>query len=222
MVATVRSGWNCSAALDDAGLATITWLWHRCLPRCAAPSFFDRLVGVPRLVLVAFLLAIPLGAAPSGTRITLLDLRPSFLKPGNQTLLRNGTRRKPGLFIAAKRYRGLNAPLPSRVGFDLELSFTRFSVKVGLLDGSHKSAQAVFRVLGDGKVLAATPPLFPGQAPVELVADVSNVFLLELVCKKIGRGHANVAWIGVEVPPPRERCDRCRGARVAAGAAGVG
>ena len=107
----------------------------------------------------------PLGAAPTGTRITLLDLRPSFLKPGNQPLLRNGTRKKPGLFIAEKRYRGLNAPLPSRVGFDLELTFTRFSVKVGLLDGAHKSAQAVFRVLGDGKVLAATPPLFPGQAP---------------------------------------------------------
>jgi hypothetical protein len=107
--------------------------------------------------------------------VSLLDLQPGFVQGGR--ILRNRTPAKPGLFLAGKRYRGYNCPVPCRVGFDLRGAFARFRVRLGVLEGA---AGATFRVLGDGRVLAATPPLFPNAEPILVEVDVGDVLLLEI------------------------------------------
>ncbi len=156
------------------------------------------------------LLASAASAAPAGQHIVLLDLTPSFAKPAKMAtrVLRNRTLNRPGLFLGGKQYRGLNCHCPSRVGFDLQATFSSFRVKVGVLDGS-PSKNVTFRILGDGKVLAATPPLFVGTPPVPLEVSVKNVFLLELVVD--GTGHARGAWIdGVLTADPDRDLSRFR------------
>jgi hypothetical protein len=152
-----------------------------------------------RVTLVVLALALAAGAAPrAGTPIPLLDLRPGFSKGGK--LYRNRTREKPGLFLKGKRCRGLNAAVPSRAGFDLDGSFLRFRVRVGALDGSEDPVR--FRILGDGRVLAATPPLFAGAEPLVLDVGVERVLLLELVTE--GESDARAAWVDGELVPLRD------------------
>jgi hypothetical protein len=126
----------------------------------------------------AALLLLPLLlAAPNLRWVPLLDLVPSFEKG---RALRNRTERSPGIFVAKKRHRGLNAPVPCRIGWQLDGAFERMELKVGVLDGS-PAGGVVFRLLGDGEPLLATPPLFPDAPPIPLNVTLKNVLLLELV-----------------------------------------
>jgi hypothetical protein len=92
-------------------------------------------------------------------------------------------------------------PASARVGFDVDAAFQRFTVKVGVLDGGRGAVR--FKVLGDGKVLASTPPLFPGAAPVELEVSLERVLLLELVTIAEGSGGSRGAWLDGELESVR-------------------
>jgi len=146
-----------------------------------------------RIPVLLLMIVAGLSAGPArGQRVPLLDLRPAFFKSAER-LRRNRSKERPGLFCAGKRYRGLNVPASARLGFDLDAAFQRFEVKVGVLDGGRGAVR--FKVLGDGKVLAATPPLFPGAAPVALEVSLERVLLLELVSFREGSGGSRGAWL---------------------------
>ena len=126
----------------------------------------------------------------------LLDLRPAFFK-SPERLRRNRTRAKAGLTCDGVRYRGLSVPASSRIGFDLDAAFQFFTVHVGVLDGGRGPVR--FKILGDGKVLASTPPVFPGAEPVTLGVSLEHVLLLELVTIAEGAGGSTGGWLEGEL-----------------------
>jgi len=75
---------------------------------------------------------------------------------------------------------------------NLDARFSKLTVWVGVLDGGSHPIR--FKVIGRGKTLASTPPLFPGKEPVKLEVDLDGVLLLELVNSGVGASRA--AWIG--------------------------
>ena len=131
--------------------------------------------------------------------VLLRDIKPDIVKGGR--VLRSRTDALPGLFIAGKRYRGLNCASPSRVGFHTNAAFTRLKLSVAVLDGSKRAV--MFKVLGDGRTLFATPPLFAGNKPLPIDVDVTNVLLLEL--QAVGDGGARAAWLGGKLFPAKGR-----------------
>ncbi|MHC4491563.1 MAG: NPCBM/NEW2 domain-containing protein [Planctomycetota bacterium] len=141
-----------------------------------------------RAALVALLVGLA-SAGPHGkTPVQLRDLKERFTRG---RLYRSRTAAAPGLFLGGQRYRGLCCPVPSRVGFDIDGHFARFTVAVGVLDGGRRPVR--FRVFGDGKPLASTPPLFAGAEPVAIDVRLKGVFLLELAAD--GPGSAHAAWL---------------------------
>jgi len=153
----------------------------------------------PLLALLPLLLAVPAGA--EGERpVPLRDLKAAFVSGG--ALLRSRTTRRAGLKVAGKAVRGLNAPVPSRAGFDLGGAFERLVVEVALLDGSKGAVR--FSVVGDGRVLLATPPMLAGEAPLRIDVELPRVLLLELVSE--GAAGAQALWIDGMLHPA-EGCD---------------
>jgi len=126
----------------------------------------------PAPLLLLFTLA---GAAPAPEPIDLLDLQPGFVRGGK--LLRNRVENTPGITLVGKRYRGFNAPVPLRMGYDLDGAFARATLTLGAIRGE---GGVTFRLIADGKVLAATPPLFPGAAPLEVSVALDGALLFEI------------------------------------------
>jgi len=146
-------------------------------------------------LVLALLLASSASAAPRGGRkVPLRDLIASFEK-GASRVLRSRTTQAPGLFVGGVQLRGLNVPARSRIGFDLDARFSKLTVWVGVLDGGKGPLR--FSVVGRGKTLVSTPPLFPGVAPVKLEVPLDGVLLLELVTE--GEGASRGAWIDGEL-----------------------
>ncbi len=145
------------------------------------------------IVLLCLLAAAPgVAAAPdAGRAVPFLDLIPAYEKAGKYRVLRNRTGNEAGLTVGGKPMRGLNCPAPSRIGFLLEGVFERMEIEVGVLQRGGGRGVKV-RVLGDGRVLASTPPLFVGQQPVRLDCALRNVVLLELVAE--GPRGSRVVW----------------------------
>jgi len=119
--------------------------------------------------------------------VPLRDLAPRFGK-----VYRSRTPDRAGLFVGGERHRGLCLRVPGRAGFELDEAFSRFEVRVAVVDGAAKPVR--FSILGDGKPLASTPPLFPDAKPLELTVDVTGVVLLELATD--GFGGADAAFLG--------------------------
>ena len=145
--------------------------------------------------------ALPDAARAAGPRpapIPLLDLKPAFVK-GRDIVRRNRTVTRAGLYLSGERYRGLNVPSQCRLGFDLDGVFESFEVGVGVLDGGRGPIR--FRVLGDGQVLAATPPLFPGAEPLRLRVDLTRVLLLELETEGDAAGSSRGAFVDGTLQP---------------------
>ena len=132
-----------------------------------------------------------LAAPEAGRAVPFLDLIPAYEKAGKYRVLRNRTGNEAGLTVGGKPMRGLNCPAPSRIGFLLEGVFERMEIEVGVLQRGGGRGVTV-RVLGDGRVLASTPPLFVGQQPVRLEFALRNVVLLEFVAE--GPRGSRVVW----------------------------
>ena len=148
--------------------------------------------SLPFVVFFALLLLLLAAPAPP---VPLRDVKPAFVHGGE--ILRNRTKQVPGLAVKGVRHRGLNCPSPSRAGFHTNAAFLRLTVDVAVLDGSRKPV--AFKVIGDGRTLAATPPLFVGDKPLSLDVDISKVLLLELVAE--GEGRARALWLGGRLHP---------------------
>ncbi len=127
-----------------------------------------------------------------GVPIPLRDLKPRLVKPTAKSLQRSRSGNKPGLWVGGVRHRGLGMPGSGRIAFDVDGNFTRLRVRVGVLDSGKEPVQ--FAIMGDGKKLVATPPLFAGAPPIQIEADLTNVVLLELVTSGTLRSRA--AWVG--------------------------
>jgi hypothetical protein len=87
--------------------------------------------------------------------------------------------------------RGIGAHAPSTVGLDLGGQCSAFLADVGLDDEVGNRGTVVFRVLGDGEVLATTGVVLGQQAPVAVYADVTGVQRLDLLVKGGGDG---IGW----------------------------
>jgi len=161
-----------------------------------------------RAALVILLVGLAGAAPPGKTPVPLRDLKERFTRG---RLYRNRTAAAPGLFLDGKRHRGLCCPAPARFGFDIDGHFARFTVAVGVLDGGQRPVR--FRIFGDGKPLASTPPLFAGAEPVAIDVDLTGVFLLELAAD--GTGNAHAAWLdGKLYGAPGKNLGRFRAASV--------
>ncbi|MEM8882598.1 MAG: NPCBM/NEW2 domain-containing protein [Planctomycetota bacterium] len=143
-----------------------------------------------KLTSLAALLALAGTVCAKPTRIPLRDLEPAYEKGG--LMMRSRTSKAPGLTIGGKRLRGLSVTRGSRVAYLLDGRFAKLEVKVGVLDGGKGPVR--FLVHGRGRVLASTPPLFPGAEPVQLEVPLDGVLILELEARGAGRGRA--AWMG--------------------------
>ncbi|MHC4550646.1 MAG: NPCBM/NEW2 domain-containing protein [Planctomycetota bacterium] len=145
-----------------------------------------------RVAAVALLVAGPALAGPRASApVPLRDLGVRFVRSVDGRLYRSRTARVAGLFVSGERYRGLCSKVPARIGFDVDGTFARLVVRVGVLDGGREPVR--FRVLGDGRPLASTPPLFAGAKPLPLEVALDGVILLELVAE--GAGPAHAAWL---------------------------
>ncbi|MFQ5844852.1 MAG: NPCBM/NEW2 domain-containing protein [Planctomycetota bacterium] len=142
------------------------------------------------------------GAPESGPRIPLLDLIPDFQEATGGRILRNRRQQAAGLSVAGRRLRGLNCPVPSRIGYVLHGAFSRLTLEVGVLEDPRGRGVRV-RVLGDGRTLVSTPPLFAGQPPLRVEVPLNQVLLLELDAP-VGRG-ARIAWGNGELLATRDR-----------------
>ena len=88
--------------------------------------------------------------------------------------------------------KGLYAHSPSSYVFNLDGKWKTFSSTIGIRDGAHTEGSAIFKVLGDGKLLFESSILRVNQKD-ELKIDVSNIKVLELQTAG-GEGHANNSW----------------------------
>ncbi|MGQ0614965.1 MAG: NPCBM/NEW2 domain-containing protein [Planctomycetaceae bacterium] len=133
------------------------------------------------------LLACLAGAALSPEPIDLLDLQPGFVRGGK--LLRNRVENTPGITLQGKRYRGLNGPVPLRMGYDLDGAFERATLSLGVI---RAQGGVTFRLIADGKVLVATPPLFAGAAPLEVSVALDGALLFEIEAQGGAGGRAAI------------------------------
>ena len=76
----------------------------------------------------------------------------------------------------------------SRLEVKTDAHFATFNAQVGVDDSTATHARVHFEVYGDGRLLAATPPLAYGQAATPLSADVRGVRTIELVARRIDKG----------------------------------
>ncbi|MEO6090634.1 MAG: NPCBM/NEW2 domain-containing protein [Umezawaea sp.] len=92
--------------------------------------------------------------------------------------------------IGGVRYpTGLGVHAASSVRIYLGTTCTTFSAQVGVDDETNGLGSVVFRVLGDGRELAATPVLPGGAAAVPVQADVTGVRMLDLQVTDGGDGN---------------------------------
>jgi len=121
------------------------------------------------------------------------DSRPATARTGwgsprrNHFSLRSGS---GSVFLSvngAFHAKGLYAHAPSNYAFATKGKWKRFTATVGLQDGGH--GQAVFTVIGDGKVLYKSKPLKAGQHD-DISLDITGVNQLELVAGSAVRGNS--------------------------------
>jgi hypothetical protein len=102
------------------------------------------------------------------------------------------------LGIAGVTYRtGIGALANSRLEIQARAEFDHFTADVGIDDSTRGRAGLVsFDVYGDGKQLAASPPMRFGQPAFHLSADVHGVKIVEIIARQItpDQGNVVVTW----------------------------
>jgi hypothetical protein len=98
---------------------------------------------------------------------------------------------------------GVGALADSRLQVRVPKGSQRFAARVGVDDSTRgKTAGVSFEVWGDGRRLAATPPMKFGQPARDLAADLRGVSLVELVARQHDTDPAGpvvVTWGGARV-----------------------
>ncbi|MEK7270676.1 MAG: NPCBM/NEW2 domain-containing protein [Planctomycetota bacterium] len=94
---------------------------------------------------------------------------------------KDGCARGGPLRLGRKTYpKGIGVHSRSRIGFDLNGDYKTFHAVAGIDDSTEGRGHCVFRILGDGKPLAAEFALKGTDAPKTISADVSGVRRLVL------------------------------------------
>ncbi|MCE4556988.1 NPCBM/NEW2 domain-containing protein [Roseateles cellulosilyticus] len=83
---------------------------------------------------------------------------------------------------------GIGALADSRLQVQLPAGSQRLVAQVGVDDSTRGRGRVRFEVWGDGRRLAATPPMAFNEPARELVADLRGVRLVELVAREQGAG----------------------------------
>lgn len=98
---------------------------------------------------------------------------------------------------------GVGVLADSRLQVQVAPGSRRFTARVGVDDSTRgKSAAVSFEVWGDGRRLAATPPMKFNQPARELGADLRGVKLIELIARQHGAepaGPVVVTWGGARI-----------------------
>lgn len=134
----------------------------------------------------------PSNVDPSEVTMWLSDALPRNAEVGHGSLLYDRSAFSPTisafLTVQSKVYEhGIYAHAPSKVVYDLNSKWKSFKVKCGIQDGDSKSGSVVFKVFGDGRLLAETRTVGQNQLE-ELSVDVRNVKSLILVSEDAGDG----------------------------------
>jgi hypothetical protein len=92
--------------------------------------------------------------------------------------------------------KGIGAHAPSEIVLSPDGRCERFRATVGVNDGRGSNGSVAFRVLADGREVAATPVLTGASAPVELDADIAGARRLALVVTTGGdnNNHDHADW----------------------------
>ena len=90
----------------------------------------------------------------------------------------------------------ISAHAPSRVRVRLDGGYTTFRCHVALNDDVRSGAScADFRVISDGRLVAAAQRVVAGGLPIELTADVNDVAVLELRSETDRPTYCHSVWI---------------------------
>jgi hypothetical protein len=92
--------------------------------------------------------------------------------------------------------KGIGAHAPSEIVLALDGRCERFTATVGVNDGRGSNGSVAFRVLADGREVAATPVVTGASAPVALDVDVTGAQRLALVVTTGGdnNNHDHADW----------------------------
>lgn len=98
------------------------------------------------------------------------------------------------LEIAGTAFRtGIGALANSRLEVRADGQFTRFTALVGIDDSTRgKSAPVRFEIYGDGKRLAASPPMRFGDPAFPVEATVTGVKVVEIIARQLKPAEGNV------------------------------
>jgi hypothetical protein len=87
----------------------------------------------------------------------------------------------PGIRLGGQQFtRGFVAVPRARLTFDLDGRFDAFEATIGIDDRSGPQANAIARVVADGKVLYESPPLVLGNAPQQVRVEIGRCRQLAL------------------------------------------
>lgn len=132
-------------------------------------------------------------------RVALSDAEWDSSKVGWGSVARNHYELEPrsraGVFLNLKgdfHAKGLYAHSNSRFVYKLGRRWKTFRSVIGLQDGALRQGSAVFRVIGDGKLLYQSK-ILRSQQSAEIKLDVSNVSELKLTARG-GEGHNHNSW----------------------------
>ena len=107
------------------------------------------------------------------------------------------------LKLKGKLYnKGLYAHSPASFVYNLDRKWKTFSATIGIRDYAHTQGSAIFKVLGDGKILYKSSALRVNQK-ADLKIDVSKIKTLELITAG-AEGHNHNSW-AIWVDPILER-----------------
>lgn len=154
-------------------------------------SLDQKLVVVAETMTSAVKLIAPAEADPSTSSLALSAAKTSHEQVGwgrmfrNRTLVENG--KGPFLFCGGEPFSdGIFAHAPSRLEFQLDGKWTKFTTKFGLQSGM--VGRVSFTILGDGKVLFNSLPFRAHTVIGETEVSVSGVKKLTLLTNDTGDG----------------------------------
>lgn len=135
--------------------------------------------------------------------VYLSDLRPESVTQDWGLLERNRSVDRNPLTIGPVRFpKGLGTHANSRICYRLDRRYREFSAAVGVdAEVAARGGSVIFRVLGDGQVLYASPVVSGLREPLVIRLDVGSVDELCLVAADAGDGinsdHAD--WGGLRL-----------------------
>ena len=174
--------------ISDEGIKNRNWLsvWDIRCTSCSSGNPLAQPIGDPKRSFTSDLSVSGLRAAET------------YQEWGEPVMDRTVTR-EPLVFMGQTYKSGLGVHATSRVVFDTNKRFNRFSAKVGLPDylKAKTGGSVVFKIFGDGNQLWASSKVSSGSEPVEVDIGIVGVSRIILEATDAGDGNTDdhAVWI---------------------------